>query len=325
MSSNEVVVCTWGEERGGLPAGAEEILTLASALAGQLGGSLAWLSLGPAAAGVSEIAAQYGVAAIRTIDDPKLADIPADAAVAAIAQYCEQTSPKVVIFNQSAATRTIAPRLAGRVGGGVVMNAIEVAASGETLEVTAAAFGGDTRVIYELSGAGTQVVSVSANSITAASPNAGASPAAESVSVDLSGVDERIKVLEAAKSDGPRLEDAEIIVSGGRGLGNVENYQLIRELAEAMGGMAGASRPLVDEGWVDSNHQVGLTGKITKPTLYVAVGISGASQHMAGCGAANAIAAINKDSEAAIFQHAKFGIVGDALELLPELIRAAKS
>jgi electron transfer flavoprotein alpha subunit len=89
--------------------------------------------------------------------------------------------------------------------------------------------------------------------------------------------------------------------------------------------MPGASRPLVDEGWVDSSHQVGLTGKITKPTLYVAIGISGASQHMAGCGAANAIAAINKDSEAAIFQHARFGVVGDALELLPELIRAAKA
>ncbi|MFT5444024.1 MAG: electron transfer flavoprotein alpha subunit [Myxococcota bacterium] len=325
MSSNEVVVCSWGEERGGLPAGAEEILTLASGLAGQLGGSLVWLTLGPAAAGIADIAAQYGVAAIRTIDDPKLADVPADATVAALAQYCEQTSPKVVIFNQSAATRTIAPRLAGKLAGGVVMNATKVAAAGEILEVTAAAYGGDTRVVYELPGAGTQVVSVAANNITAVSPNVGSSPATESVSVDLSGVDERIKVLVPAKSDGPRLEDAEIIVAGGRGLGDVANYKLIRELAEAMGGMPGASRPLVDEGWVDSNHQVGLTGKITKPTLYVAVGISGASQHMAGCGASNAIVAINKDSEAAIFQHAKFGIVGDALELLPELIRAAKS
>ncbi|MCH7599147.1 MAG: electron transfer flavoprotein subunit alpha/FixB family protein [Myxococcales bacterium] len=179
-------------------------------------------------------------------------------------------------------------------------------------------------MLYEWAGEGTLVVSVSANAVTAESPGAGTSPAREGVAVDLTSVEERIKVVEAAKSEGPRLEDAEIIVSGGRGLGAVENYKLIRELAEAMGGMAGASRPLIDEGWVDSSHQVGLTGKITKPTLYVAIGISGASQHMAGCGAANAIVAINKDAEAAIFKHARFGIVGDALELLPELIRAAK-
>ena len=99
---------------------------------------------------------------------------------------------------------------------------------------------------------------------------------------------EGVTIVEPAKAEGPRLEDADVIVAGGRGLGDVENYKLIRELAEAMGGMAGASRPLVDEGWVDSSHQVGLTGKITKPTLYVAIGISGASQHMAGCGSANA-------------------------------------
>lgn len=325
MSNNAVVVCTWGEERTGLPAGAEEVLTLASQLSQSLGVDLNWLTLGARAGGLAETAAAYGVANVQQIDDAKLEGVPADASVEALAQYCGAASPQVILFNQSAATRTIAPRLAGRLGSAVVVNATEVKSEGGGLEVTAAAYGGDTRAVYVLAGEGTQVVSVSANGITATPPASGSSPASESISVDLGSVQERIRVVEAAKSDGPRLEDAEIIVSGGRGLGAVENYKLIRELAEAMGGMAGASRPLVDEGWVDSSHQVGLTGKITKPTLYVAIGISGASQHMAGCGAANAIAAINKDSEAAIFQHARFGIVGDALELLPELIRAAKS
>lgn len=325
MSSTAVVVCTWGEERGGLPAGAEEVLTLGSKLSRSLGVDLNWLSLGASAPGIADAAPQFGVAALQQIDDPKLAGIPSDAAVEALAQYCGQTSPRVVIFNQSAATRTIAPRLAGRLGGAVVMNATDLAVGGGTLEVTAAAYGGDTRVRYELSGEGIPVVSVSANAVTPESPNAGSNPTSERISVDLGAVEERIKVIEPARSDGPRLEDAEIIVSGGRGLGAVENYKLIRELAEAMGGMAGASRPLVDEGWVDSSHQVGLTGKITKPNVYVAIGISGASQHMAGCGAANAIVAVNKDSEAAIFKHARFGIVGDALELLPELIRAVKA
>ena len=325
MSNNAVVVCTWGEERSGLPAGAEEVLTLASQLSQSLGADLDWLTLGAQASGVAETAAAYGVANVHQIGDAKLEGVPADATVEALAQYCAANSPQVILFSQSAATRTIAPRLAGRLASAVVMNATEVKSEGGVLEVTAAAYGGDTRAVYVLPGEGTQVVSVLANSITAAPPAAGSSPGTESISVDLGSVQERIRIVEAAKSEGPRLEDAEIIVAGGRGLGAVENYKLIRELAEAMGGMAGASRPLVDEGWVDSSHQVGLTGKITKPTLYVAIGISGASQHMAGCGAANAIAAINKDSEAAIFQHARFGIVGDALELLPELIRAAKS
>ena len=138
-------------------------------------------------------------------------------------------------------------------------------------------------------------------------------------------VEERIEILEAAHFDGPRLDDAEIIVSGGRGLGSQDNYSLIEQLAEALGGIAGASRPLVDDGWVDSSHQVGLTGRITRPNLYVAIGISGASQHMAGCSAAKTIVAVNRDPEAAIFQHARFGIVGDALEIVPELIRAASA
>jgi len=325
MTSNAVVVCTWGEDRGGLAPGAEEVLTLGSKLSKALGVDLAWLTLGAAPAATAEAAGRFGVESLLSIEDAKLTGTPPDATVEALAQFCAQSSPQVLLLNQSAETRTIAPRLAGRLGSAVVMNAVDLACEGGTLSVVAAAYGGDTRVVYELAGAGNHVVSVTANAVSPDCPEAGTSPRSESVSVDLASVEERIKIVEAAKSEGPRLEDAEVIVSGGRGLGSVENYKLIRELAAAMGGMAGASRPLVDEGWVDSSHQVGLTGKITKPTLYVAVGISGASQHMAGCGAANAIVAINKDEDAAIFQHARFGLKGDALEIVPELIRAAKS
>jgi electron transfer flavoprotein alpha subunit len=145
------------------------------------------------------------------------------------------------------------------------------------------------------------------------------------VAVDLGSVDERIRVLQKAEATGPRLDGAEIIVAGGRGLGDRENYKLIEELAEALGGLPGASRPIVDEGWVDSSRQVGLTGTITRPGLYLAAGISGASQHMAGCSAAKTIVAINTDADASIFRYARYGVVGDCLEILPELIRAAKA
>ena len=143
--------------------------------------------------------------------------------------------------------------------------------------------------------------------------------------MDLGAIEERVRILERAQTEGPRLEEAEVIVSGGRGLSAPADYELVEQLAKALGGMAGASRPLVDDGWVDSSRQVGLTGKITRPALYVAVGISGASQHMAGCSAAKTIVAINRDPDAAIFRYARYGIVGDCLEILPELIQAAKT
>jgi electron transfer flavoprotein alpha subunit len=144
------------------------------------------------------------------------------------------------------------------------------------------------------------------------------------VHVDLGKVEERIRVVERAQTQGPRLEDAQVIVAGGRGLGAQQNFKLIEQLAEALGGMAGASRPLVDDGWIDSSRQVGLTGKITRPVLYIAAGISGASQHMVGCSAAKTLVAINRDPDAPVFRYARYGIVGDCLEVLPELIRAAK-
>jgi len=193
------------------------------------------------------------------------------------------------------------------------------------LEATASAYGGDTRVVYQLAGAPSYVVALAANALLPEPADGGPTdPECRSISPKLSGIEERIRVIERARTEGPRLEDADIIVSGGRGLGGPENYKLIEQLAEALGGLAGASRPIVDEGWADSSRQVGLTGKITRPALYLAAGISGASQHMAGCSAAKTIVAINRDEDAAIFRYARYGLVGDCLEILPELIRAAR-
>ena len=322
MSDNPIVVCSWGESRDGLPAGAEEVLHIGRALAADCQAALHWLVLGPLPERAGEAAGQFGVAALHQIDDAKLAAGGADACVAALAGYCGERSPRALVLHQTLDARTVAPRVAGRLGAAVVMNGVAAAPVGENLEITASAYGGDTRVVYEV-GPG-PVLAFIANAVVP-EPGDGAPVAAEPVAVDLSGVEERVEVVEQASFEGPRLDDAEIIVSGGRGLGTQDNYKLVEELAAALGGVAGASRPLVDDGWVDSSHQVGLTGRITRPNLYVAIGISGASQHMAGCSAAKTIVAINRDPDAAIFQHARFGIVGDALEIVPELIRAASA
>jgi len=324
----DVVVCTWGMGRaGGPPAGTEELLTLARKTARALDVALRWLVLGPLPNDAAMVASRYGVAGIDHIADGKLERFQADVHVEALAQYCRARTPRLLLVSQTHDARLLAPRLAGRVGAGVVMNGIDLAmGEGARLSVTASAYGGDTRVVYDLVGAGAYVVGVS-TSVLLPEPvadRAAAVPVHE-VSVDLAAVEERIRVIARAVTEGPRIEDADIIVAGGRGLGAAENYRLVNELAAALGGMAGASRPIVDDGWTDPSHQVGLTGKITRPSLYIAVGISGASQHMVGCASAKTLVAINRDPDAAVFRYARYGIVGDCLEILPELIRVMKT
>jgi electron transfer flavoprotein alpha subunit len=325
LSSDAVVVCTWGVDRGGI-AELEEVLTLGLRVGAAIGSNLHWLVLGLLPEQVEEVAGRYGVTSLDRIPDAKLESFQADPYVEAIAQYCAQCSPKVVLFPQTYDARLVAPRLAGRLGSGVVMNGVDLQVEPDgRFRVTASAYGGDTRVVYEVTGPAPCIVGVMANAIVPEPLEDGtsATPSRE-IEVEL-GVEERIRVLERARAEGPRLEDAQIIVSGGRGLGASENYGLVQRLAEALGGVAGASRPIVDDGWVDSSRQVGLTGRITRPALYIAAGISGASQHMVGCAAAKTIVAINQDPDAAIFRHARYGIVHDCLEILPELIRAAEN
>lgn len=324
--SNSVVVCTWEQGRAGVPAGAEETLSLAGKLATAAGLELNWLVVGPEPARALEIAGAYGVAHLDRIEDAKLADFQPDACVEALAQYGKQHAPTLLLMPQTFNARLVAPRLAARTGAGVVMNALKLEVAGSAVRVTASAYGGDTRVVYEVTGAASCVVGVLADMLLA-EPVAGGgpTPVVRQVSVDLGAVTERVRVIKKAHFEGPRLEEAQIIVAGGMGLGKKENFHLIEELAQALGGMAAASRPAVENGFVDSSRQVGLTGKITRPTLYIAAGISGASQHMVGCAAAKTIVAVNKDPDAAIFRYARYGIVGDCLEILPELIRAAKA
>lgn len=320
--ANAVVFCSFDQGKDGLPAGAEEVLTLGRRIASARGVELDWLVVGPMPAAVVATAARHGVAHVDHVDDPALAEFRPDAVVAAAHVYCRQASPALLLMTQTFDARLIAPRVAARNGAGVVMNAVDVADKAGGVMVTATAYGGDTRVEYEVAGAA--VVGVVADSLLSEASASPSTPETRAITVDLGGVGERVRVVERAVAEGPRLEEAQIIVAGGRGLQDAANYRLVEELAAALGGMAGASRPIVDDGWTDSSHQVGLTGKITRPVLYIAAGISGASQHMVGCTAAKTLVAINKDPGAAIFKYAKYGIVGDCLEVLPELTKAVK-
>lgn len=319
-----VVVCTWGLDRGALPPGVEEALTLGRGLAEALGAELVLLALGDLPADAQALAARHGARAVERAADPRLAAGEPDALVEALAQCCRASAPRALLFAQTFDARLVAPRLAGRLGAPIVMNVADASLENGRLVVTALAYGGDTRAVYEVAGEGMAILGVSTTAVRAQSTASATTPPLTEVAVQLDAVPERVRIVARAEAKGPRLEDAGIIVSGGRGLGAREHYALIEQLAEALGGLAGASRPIVDDGWVDASRQVGLTGHITRPSLYVAVGISGASQHMAGCSAAKTLVAINSDADAAIFKHARFGIVGDCKQILPELIRAAR-
>jgi len=316
-----VALCTWGNA---LEGGTEEALTLAQKLSAARGSALHWVVVGAVAEEAKTLAGTYGVTSLDLLAGEGLDELGPDALVSALAEYCAQASPTTILFNQTLQARLIAPRLAGRLAVPVVMNGFDLNDSEGALHVTATGYGGDTHVVYEL-GAPVNVVSLITTSIVATPAETPTSPDTRTISVDLAGVTERFQVTAAAKAEGPRLEDADVIVSGGRGLGTKENYEMVKELAGALGGLAGASRAIVDDGWVDSSVQVGSTGKITRPGLYMAIGISGASQHMAGCSAAKTIVAVNSDPDASIHRYARYGVVADCLEILPELIKAAKA
>ncbi len=321
-----IVVITRLDTRDDLIEEAEAALTLGRNVAAATGDEVRWLVLGTAPDSLGEIAKRQGVASVDRIRHEKVDSCLPDAVVEALAQYCTARPVSILIFSQNFESRLVAPRVAARLDGSVVMNAVDVGAcDGGGFDVTAAAYGGDTRVVYRVAAGRPSIVALLANSVSVqeVDPSAVPQPVVTEVAVDLGEVTERVRVVEAAQAGGPRLEDAEIVVSGGRGLGVQENYMLVEQLAKALGGMAGASRPLVDSGWVDPAHQVGLTGRITRPRLYLAAGISGATQHMVGCSAAKTIVAINTDPQAAIFRHARYGIVGDCVEVLQELVRAA--
>jgi len=318
--TDPVVVCTWAGE-----GEATELLTLGRAVSDALGTDLVWLTIGASSNDVVETAKMYGATSVDEINDVRVASGEPDAIVEALSQYCSQRSPRMLLFSQTFDIRVIAPRLGGRLGSPVVMNASAVDAEpGKALRITASAYGGDTQAVYEVQSNGMAIAAVLPSAVEPQPTASATAPAVAVFEPDLSGIEERIRVVEPSHAEGPRLEDAQTIVAGGRGLGTPENFRLVEDLAEALGGMPAASRPIVDDGWADPSRQVGLTGKITRPALYIAAGISGASQHMAGCSAAKTIVAINSDADASIFRYAKYGIVGDCLELLPELTRAVQ-
>ena len=246
---------------------------------------------------------------------------------AAIAQaIAAENGPDAVMIGTSYDGRDVAGRLSVALDGPVITNVVDIEVSGDKLVGTEPVFGGTTMVKTSFTGDTTPILLVRPKSFVA--EETGGGPAAVSA-LPLADVGPAgaAKVVDrfVEESEGPKLDEASIVVSGGRGLGDAEKYSMVDDVAKLLGGAAGASRAIVDAGWVPYSSQVGQTGKVVKPDVYIALGISGATQHLVGMKGSKNIIAINKDEEAPIFGVADLGVVGDVHNVVPKLIEALKA
>ena len=235
-------------------------------------------------------------------------------------------SPALIMFPQNYEGRDVMSRLSVRLDRTVLTNNVDVAADGDSVSVTTPVFGGNTLVTTTFTGSTPYLAAFRPKSFAPEPTGGGAAPVTV-VAVPDGGATgaARIVASHAEESTGPKLDEADIVVSGGRGLGEAAKYEMVETLARLLKGAAGASRAIVDAGWVPYSQQVGQTGKVVKPKVYIACGISGATQHMVGMKGSKHIIAINKDKEAPIFGIADLGVVGDVHKVLPKLIEALQA
>jgi electron transfer flavoprotein alpha subunit len=305
---------------GKVEPGALELLTKARSM----GGEVAAVALGPGATEAATQLGEFGATTVYASDDPVYSDHVAQPPVEALHQLQQQHSPDLILFSMTYDSRDIAGRLSAKTGSPVMSNVTDILGPDKA---RTAIFGGTTLVDVELQGS--PILLVVRPKSFAAEASGGQ---ANVVPVDVQIPESALKAVRVERHEeaatGPKLEDAPVIIAGGRGLQDAGNFKLLDELAAAIGGAAvGATRAVVDAGWVPYSMQIGQTGKTVKPGVYIAVGISGATQHIVGMKGAKKIIAINKDEDAPIFQIADLGIVGDALKILPQVteeVRARK-
>ncbi len=276
--------------------------------------------------GISGLAAGLGAngaSKVFVADDANLKLYSAEGYAEAVVKASELFGPSAIFFSGTAMGRDLAPRVAARLGVGALADVVALTREGETFVARRPVYSGKAFATVDSAGTSPQVISLRPN-VFELEEGGGA---AEVVALDGLALSIRAMVTEFLAAEGGEIDvaEADVIVSGGRGIKGPENFALIRELADALGGAVGASRAVVDAGWIGHSHQVGQTGKVVSPSLYVACGISGAIQHLAGMSSSKVIVAINKDPDAPIFKVADYGIVGDLFDVIPPMIEAIKA
>ncbi len=312
---------------GKLAAITTELLGCGRKLADSLGEELCAVLLGSGVKGSANEIIAFGADKVYVVDDPLLKDYQTEAYVAVMDKVVKQVTPKIVLLGQTSVGRDLAPRLAFRLGTAVSMDCLEldIDPDSKLLIQTRPVYGGNARAIFTTEKE-PQMATVRTKAMSPLERDD--SRKGETIDVE-AGIDAstiRAKFVEKVKEEvaGVKLEDAPVVVTGGRGIGGAEGFKQLEELAGLFKGAIGATRPATDNGWVPTTTQVGLTGKIVAPDVYIAVALSGSSQHMAGCSGAKNIIAVNKDAEANIFREAQFGVVGDWKQVIPAFTAKVK-
>ncbi len=299
-----------------------ELLGIGKQLAGELGGGLSACLIGKGVEGLAAELGKFGAEKVMLCEADALGAYSPDGFASAVAAAAKSADPALILFGSSAQGKDLAPRAAAKIGTGLASDCVEVKVDGGKVVSKRPVYSGKCFAKVEAV-ASPAMCSVRPNTYPAAG-EVGA--AGEVVKVDAGVSAVKAAVKEMAQSGGGKIEltEADRIVSGGRGMKEKDNFKILEELAGVMGAAVGASRAAVDSGYADVSQQVGQTGKVVNPTLYVAFGISGAIQHLAGMRSSKVIVAVNKDPDAPIFQKADYGIVDDLFKVVPVMTEELK-
>jgi electron transfer flavoprotein alpha subunit len=327
--ADAVEVLVLGEcSEGELTRTTGEIIAAGRQLADELGTAVACGLLGHGLEQTAQSALRQGADRVYSVDDPGLSRFQVETYLGALTELCRAVTPRILLMARTQMGRDVAPRLAARLGVSLAQDCLElkIDASTKNLLATRPVYGGNAMARVLCTGR-PQFATLRPKAYKPLAADANHQGEVVSIQVKLDPSVVKTKVVGVVKdeSEGIKLEEAKIVVGGGRGLGGPEGFRPLQELAKALGAGIGASRAAVDSGWVPYSWQIGLTGKTITPDVYITVGISGASQHIAGCSGAKCIVAINKDREANIFRYARFGIVGDWQKLMDAIIQAAQA
>jgi len=326
MADNKGVLVVGDINEGKLAAITAEMLGAGKKLATKLGEPLCAALLGSGIKGLAAEAVAFGADKVFVVDDANLKDYQSDAYVTAAESVIKQANPRIVLLGQSTVGRDLAPRLAFRFNTSISMDCVDLDIDANKLLVqTKPVYGGNARAIFTTE-ALPQMATVRPKAMTALPRDAAKTGEVVDVASGIDPAKIKTKFVKKIKEEvaGVKLEDAPAVIAGGRGIGGPEGFKQLEELARLFKGAVGATRPAVDNNWVPATIQVGLTGKIVAPELYIAIALSGSSQHMAGCSGSKTIVAINKDPESNIFREARFGIVGDWKQALPAFTAKVK-